>query len=151
ATDAFTEFTRHAEEPRGATERRERGRHTGRKEGRRGTNSIGERRRKRENGLPTHREKEKGSVRREKRDHNRTSTTEGTQRTPFSFLMPLDNDDDGFSEVSVSAASIAFSGTHPLQAPGSPTTAPGPWLVPSPHKLSQVLEGKRLSQNKGGL
>ncbi|KAK2898516.1 hypothetical protein Q8A67_009934 [Cirrhinus molitorella] len=144
-----------------------------RRRGRQKNNTIGDRRRKvedvsseRENGLPTHQEKEKVSVRREKRDHNRTSTTEGTQRTPFSFLMPLDNDDDGsgaesahsFSEVSVSAASIAFSGTQwpldaisPLQAPGSPTTAPGPWLVPSPHKLSQVLEGKRLSQNKGGL
>ncbi|XP_058641779.1 membrane-associated guanylate kinase, WW and PDZ domain-containing protein 1 isoform X3 [Onychostoma macrolepis] len=141
-----------------------------RQRGRQKSNSIGERRRKvkdasseRENGLLTDRENERGSVRREKRDHNRTSTTEVTQRTPFSFLMPLDNDDDAesahsFSEVSVSAASIAFSGTQwpldaisPLQAPGSPTTPPGPWLVPSPHKLSQVLEGKRLSQNKGGL
>lgn len=142
--------------------------------GRQKSKSIGKRRGKvkdvsseRENGLPTHREKERGSVRREKSDHNRTSTTEVTQRTPFSFLMPLDNDDDdgsgvesahSFSEVSVSAASIAFSGTQwpldaisPLQAPGSPTTAPGPWLVPSPHKLSQVLEGKGLSQNKGEL
>ncbi|XP_059359726.1 membrane-associated guanylate kinase, WW and PDZ domain-containing protein 1 isoform X2 [Carassius carassius] len=135
--------------------------------GRQKSNSIGERRRKvkdasseRENGLPTDREKERGSVRREKRDHNRTSKTEVTQRTPFSFLMPLDNEDDAesphsFSEVSVSAASIAFSGNQwpisPLQAPGSPTTTPGPWLVPSPHKLSQVLEGKRLSQNKGEL
>uniref|UniRef100_A0A9J8CSM7 MAGI family member, X-linked a n=1 Tax=Cyprinus carpio carpio TaxID=630221 RepID=A0A9J8CSM7_CYPCA len=138
--------------------------------GRQKSNSVGERRRKvkdasseRENGLLTDREKERGSVRREKKNHNRTSTMEVTQRTPFSFLMPLDNDDDAelahsFSEVSVSAASIAFSGTQwpldaisPLQAPGSPTTAPGPWLVPSPHKLSQVLEGKRLSQNKGEL
>ncbi len=128
-----------------------------RQRGRQKSNSIGERRRKvkdasseRENGLLTDRENERGSVRREKRDHNRTSTTEVTQRTPFSFLMPLDNDDDaelahGFSEVSVSAASITFSGIQwpldaisPLQAPGSPTTAPGPWLVPSPHKLSQV-------------
>ncbi|XP_059378860.1 membrane-associated guanylate kinase, WW and PDZ domain-containing protein 3-like isoform X2 [Carassius carassius] len=141
--------------------------------GRQKSNSIGERRGKvkdvsseRENDLPTHREKERGIVRREKSDHNRTSTTEVTQRTPFSFLMPLDNDDDGsgvesahsFSEVSVPAASIAFSGTQwpleatsPLQAPGSPTTAPGPWLVPSPHKLSQVLEGESLNQNKLGL
>ncbi|XP_043102339.1 membrane-associated guanylate kinase, WW and PDZ domain-containing protein 1 isoform X2 [Puntigrus tetrazona] len=141
-----------------------------RRRGRQKSNSVGERRRKvkdasseRENGLQTDRENERGSVRKEKRDHNRTSTTEVTQRTPFSFLMPLENDDDAesvhsFSEVSVSAASIAFSGTQwpldaisPLQAPGSPTTSPGPWLVPSPHKLSQVLEGKMLSQNKGGL
>ncbi|XP_016315321.1 membrane-associated guanylate kinase, WW and PDZ domain-containing protein 3 isoform X4 [Sinocyclocheilus anshuiensis] len=141
-----------------------------RRRGRQKSNTVGERRQKvkdtsseRENGLLTDQENERGSVRREKRDHNRTSTTEVTQRTPFSFLMPLDNDDDAesahsFSEVSVPAASITFSGTQwpldaisPLQAPGSPTTAPGPWLVPSPHKLSQVLEGKRLSQNKGEL
>ncbi len=141
-----------------------------RQRGRQKSNSVGERRRKvkdasseRENGLLTDRENERGSVRREKSDHNRTSTMEVRQRTPFSFLMPLDNDDDAesahsFSEVSVSAASIAFSGTQwpldaisPLQAPGSPTTVPGPWLVPSPHKLSQVLEGKRLSEKKGGL
>lgn len=137
--------------------------------GRHKSKSMGERRRKvkdvsseRENDLP---EGEKESVGREKRDDNGTGTTEVTQRAPFSFLMPLDNDDDGsgaesahsFSEVSVSAASIAFSTqwpldpVRPLQAPGSSTTPPGPWLVPSPHKLSQVLEGKRLSQNKGGL
>lgn len=137
--------------------------------GRQKSKSMGERRRKvkdvsseRENDLP---EGEKESVGREKRDDNGTGTTEVTQRAPFSFLMPLDNDDDGsgaesahsFSEVSVSAASIAFSTqwpldpVRPLQAPGSLTTPPGPWLVPSPHKLSQVLEGKRLSQNKGGL
>ncbi|XP_016397767.1 membrane-associated guanylate kinase, WW and PDZ domain-containing protein 1 isoform X1 [Sinocyclocheilus rhinocerous] len=141
-----------------------------RRRGRQKSNCVGERRQKvkntsseRENGLLTDQENERGRVRREKRDHNRTSTTEVTQRTPFSFLMPLDNDDDAesahsFSEVSVSAASIAFSAfswpqnaISPLQAPGSPTTAPGPWLVPSPHKLSQVLEGKRLSQNKGKL
>lgn len=140
-----------------------------RRRGRQKSKSVGERSRKvkdvsseRENSLP---EREKQSVRREKRDNNGTSTTEVTQRAPFSFLMPLDNDDDGsgaesahsFSEVSVSAASIAFSTQwpldpiSPLQAPGSPTTPPGPWLVPSPHKLSQVLEGKRLSQKKGGL
>ncbi|XP_048065443.1 membrane-associated guanylate kinase, WW and PDZ domain-containing protein 1 isoform X1 [Megalobrama amblycephala] len=140
-----------------------------RRRGRQKSKSMGERRRKvkdvsseRENDLP---EREKESVGREKRDNNGTSTTEFTQRAPFSFLMPLDNDDDGsgaesahsFSEVSVSAASIAFSTQwpldppRPLQAPGSSTAPPGPWLVPSPHKLSQVLEGKRLSQNKGGL
>ncbi len=150
--------------------RRERKGEEERQRGRQKSNSVGERRRKvkdasseRENGLLTDRENERGSVRREKSDHNRTSTTEVRQRTPFSFLMPLDNDDDAesahsFSEVSVSAASIAFSGTQwpldaisPLQSPGSPTTVPGPWLVPSPHKLSQVLEGKRLSEKKGGL
>ncbi|XP_051509149.1 membrane-associated guanylate kinase, WW and PDZ domain-containing protein 1-like isoform X1 [Myxocyprinus asiaticus] len=131
---------------------------------------MGERRQKvkdfsfeRENSHPAEEER---IVERKKKDNNRTSTPEVTQQAPFSFLMPLDNEDDGsdaetvrsFSEVSVSAASISFTGTrwalehiNPLQAPGSSTAAPGPWLVPSPHKLSQVLEGKRLSRNKGGL
>lgn len=110
--------------------------------------------------------KERESVVREKQDKKKSSKPEVTHRSPFSFLMPLDNDDDGsgaesarsFSEVSVSAASISFSGSlwppehvSPLWAPGSSTTAPGPWLVPGPHKLSQVSEGKRLSRNKGGL
>ncbi|XP_021334100.1 membrane-associated guanylate kinase, WW and PDZ domain-containing protein 3 isoform X1 [Danio rerio] len=141
-----------------------------RQRGRQKSKSMGERRQKakdvrsqRENSLPVNGEKEGG---REKRDKNRSSTTEVTQRAPFSFLMPLDNDDDGsgaesahsFSEVSVSAASIAFLGTQwppdpfsPSEASGSSTKAPGPWLVPSPHKLSQVLEGKRLSQKNEGL
>lgn len=120
----------------------------------------------RENGLPTEGEMEGGRVGKAKRDGRKSSTSEVVQRAPFSFLMPLDNDNDGsdaesahsFSEVSVSAASISFSGTQwprdnvsPLLAPGSSTTAPGPWLVPSPRKLSQVLEGKRMSRNKGGL
>ncbi|XP_056629123.1 membrane-associated guanylate kinase, WW and PDZ domain-containing protein 1 isoform X1 [Triplophysa dalaica] len=117
----------------------------------------------RDNSLPAEGEMEGGRVGKSKRD-SRKSSTPGV--APFSFLMPLDNDDDGtdaesavsFSEVSVSAASISFSGTQwprvhvrPLLAPGSPTTAPGPWLVPRPHKLTQVLEGKWMSRNKGGL
>lgn len=117
----------------------------------------------RDNSLPDEGEMEGGRVGKSKRD-SRKSSTPGV--APFSFLMPLDNDDDGtdaesavsFSEVSVSAASISFSGTQwpqvhvsPLLAPGSPTTAPGPWLVPRPHKLTQVLEGKWMSRNKGGL
>lgn len=117
----------------------------------------------RENGLPAEGEME--GVGKAKRDGRKSSTLEVTQRAPFSFLMPLDNENDGsdaesavsFSEVSVSAASISFSGTQwprehvsPLLAPES-TTPPGPWLIPSPHKLSQVLGGKRMSRNKGGL
>lgn len=120
----------------------------------------------RENGLPTEGDMERGRVGKAKRDGRKSSASEVVQRAPFSFLMPLDNDNDGsdaesarsFSEVSVSAASISFSGSQwprdnvsPLLAPGSSTTPPGPWLVPSPHKLSQVLEGKRMSRNKGGL
>ncbi|XP_077079663.1 membrane-associated guanylate kinase, WW and PDZ domain-containing protein 1 isoform X2 [Siphateles boraxobius] len=151
------------ERPRGEEEEEDgtRGERKGEGEQRRGrekSKSMGERRQKvkdvsseRENGLP---EREKGSVRREKRDNNGTSrTTEVTPRAPFSFLMPLDNDDDGSgaeSAHSISEVSIAFSTQWPLQTPGSSKTPPGPWLVPSPHKLSQVLEGKRLSQNKGG-
>ncbi|XP_051964591.1 membrane-associated guanylate kinase, WW and PDZ domain-containing protein 1-like [Xyrauchen texanus] len=125
--------------------------------------SMGERRQKVKDFSS---ERETGYRAEEKRDDNRNSTPEAKQQAPFSFIMPLDNDDNGsdaesarsFSEVSVSAASISFTGTQwplehisPEQAPGSSTAAPGPWLVPSPHKLSQVLEGKRLSQNKGGL
>ncbi|KAL7828390.1 hypothetical protein SRHO_G00320240 [Serrasalmus rhombeus] len=89
-----------------------------------------------------------------------------TQRPPFSFLMPLDDNADlsdadstfSFSEVSVSAASISMAGAQwsldpsDLQeAPASPGLSPGPWLVPSPYKLSQVLEGNRLSRREGGL
>ncbi|XP_026769447.3 membrane-associated guanylate kinase, WW and PDZ domain-containing protein 1 isoform X1 [Pangasianodon hypophthalmus] len=92
-----------------------------------------------------------------------------TQKAPFSFLMPLDDESNlsdadsalSFSEVSVSAASISFTGAQwPLdprdlsnsqEIPATPHLTPGPWLVPSPHKLSQVLEGNRLSQHSGGL
>lgn len=91
-----------------------------------------------------------------------------TQKAPFSFLMSLDeevnlSDADSalsYSEVSVSAASISFAGAHwPLdprdlsnsqEISATPNLSPGPWLVPSPHKLSQVLEGNRLSQHSGG-
>ncbi|XP_062855011.1 membrane-associated guanylate kinase, WW and PDZ domain-containing protein 1 isoform X2 [Trichomycterus rosablanca] len=89
----------------------------------------------------------------------------GRQRAPFSFLMPLDdgNLSDAesalsFSEVSISAASISFVGTqwpfdssNSQEVPATPNLSPGPWLVPSPRKLSQVLDDSRLSQCKGGL
>lgn len=87
------------------------------------------------------------------------------QRKPFSFLMPLDdgNLSDAesalsFSEISISAASISFVGTQwpfdsgdSQEVPATPNLSPGPWLVPSPRKLSQVLDSNRLSQCKGGL
>ncbi|TRY92980.1 hypothetical protein DNTS_023094 [Danionella cerebrum] len=145
--------------------REEDGKQRERHRGRQKSKSVRERRRivsdvssERENGVPSDGERERGRVVKEKRDKIRTSTTEIPLRAPFSFLMPLDNDDDwsgaestkSFSEVSISAASIAFLGST-LDTSGSSTASPGPWLVPSPHKLSQVLEGKRLSQNKGGL
>lgn len=95
--------------------------------------------------------------------------TWATQKAPFSFLMSLDEEGNlsdadsalSFSEVSVSAASISFPGTQwPLDPKdlsssqeilSTPHLTPGPWLIPSPHKLSQVLEGNRLSQHSGGL
>ncbi|XP_035377768.1 LOW QUALITY PROTEIN: membrane-associated guanylate kinase, WW and PDZ domain-containing protein 1 [Electrophorus electricus] len=94
------------------------------------------------------------------------AAVEVTKRVPFSFLMPLDDDncvtDDlsdadsalSFSEVSVSAASVSFAEARQSPYPGEPrepSAAPGPWLVPSPHKLSQVLEGNRLSRHEVGL
>ncbi|XP_027022695.2 membrane-associated guanylate kinase, WW and PDZ domain-containing protein 2 isoform X4 [Tachysurus fulvidraco] len=92
-----------------------------------------------------------------------------TQKAPFSFLMSLGDDGNlsdadsalSISEVSVSAASISFAGAHwsldprdlsnTLEISATPNLTPGPWLVPSPYKLSQVLEGNRLSQHSGGL
>uniref|UniRef100_A0A8B9KPA2 MAGI family member, X-linked a n=1 Tax=Astyanax mexicanus TaxID=7994 RepID=A0A8B9KPA2_ASTMX len=88
------------------------------------------------------------------------------QKAPFSFLMPLDDNSDlsdanstfSFSEVSVSAASVSLAGTEWPQNPselqedpGSPGLSPGPWLVPTPYTLSQVLDGNRLSRREGGL
>ncbi|MCI4380866.1 hypothetical protein PGIGA_G00245110 [Pangasianodon gigas] len=115
--------------------------------------------------------KKKGKI-----ENNNSDVPEGTeevtgvtQKAPFSFLMPLDDEGNlsdadsalSFSEVSVSAASISFTGAQwPLdprdlsnsqEIPANPHLSPGPWLVPSPHKLSQVLEGNRLSQHSGGL
>lgn len=134
--------------------------------GRRNEDEDGAQEERRSAGRKAKDGKERESVVIEKQHKKKTTKPEVTHRSPFSFLMPLDNDDDGsgaesarsFSEVSVSAASISFSGSlwppehvSPLWAPGSSTTAPGPWLVPGPHKLSQVSEGKRLSRNKGGL
>ncbi|KAG9270708.1 membrane-associated guanylate kinase, WW and PDZ domain-containing protein 1-like isoform X1 [Astyanax mexicanus] len=88
------------------------------------------------------------------------------QKAPFSFLMPLDDNSDlsdanstfSFSEVSVSAASVSLAGTEWPQNPselqedpGSTGLSPGPWLVPTPYTLSQVLDGNRLSRREGGL
>lgn len=115
--------------------------------------------------------KKKGKI-----ENNNSDVPEGseevtgvTQKAPFSFLMSLDDEGNlsdadsvlSFSEVSVSAASISFAGAQwPLdprdlgnfrEIPANPNLTPGPWLVPSPHKLSQVLERNRLSQYSGGL
>ncbi|XP_040904535.1 membrane-associated guanylate kinase, WW and PDZ domain-containing protein 3 isoform X3 [Toxotes jaculatrix] len=103
---------------------------------------------------------------REDRDDRDDSTTYpakdsgssgAAQRAAFSFLMPMDEHElsdsesaASFSEVSLSAASIATAEWREdslwrgrsLWRQG---TAPGPWLKPSPQKLTQVLTGSRLS------
>lgn len=92
------------------------------------------------------------------------------QRSAFSFLRPMDDDDDGddnehvsenesatsFSEVSLSAASIATVGWRDVWGAPSPWKqgkAPGPWLKPSSQRLTEVLIGHRLSGQRmeGGL
>lgn len=95
------------------------------------------------------------------------------QRAPFSFLRPMDDDDgdgDGdddehvsddesatsFSEVSLSAASIATVGWREdwgAPSPWKQGKGPGPWLKPSSQRLSEVLVGHRLSGQRmaGGL
>lgn len=115
--------------------------------------------------------KKKGKIENDNTDvpRDKEEVTGVTQKAPFSFLMSLDDEGNlsdadsalSYSEVSVSAASISFAGAHwPLdprdlsnsqEISATPHLSPGPWLVPSPHKLSQVLEGNRLSQHSGGL
>lgn len=88
------------------------------------------------------------------------------QRAAFSFLMPMDEDDErqhlsdsesaaSFSEVSLSAASIATAGWRDDSdwRRGEQGKAPGPWLKPSPQKLTRVLIGSRLNGRElvGGL
>lgn len=89
------------------------------------------------------------------------------QTAAFSFLMPIDNGERlsdsesaaSFSEVSLSAASIATTGWREdsdwrrAQSPRRQGSAPGPWLKPSPQRLTQVLIGSRLSGRElaGGL
>lgn len=94
------------------------------------------------------------------------------QRSAFSFLRPMadDDDDDGednehvsdnespssFSEVSLSAASIATVGWRDdwgAPSPWKQGKGPGPWLKPSSQRLTEVLIGHRLSGQRmaGGL
>lgn len=70
---------------------------------------------------------------------------------PFSFLMARDNPSPSdsesgasFSEISQSAASIAWREESDRRRVDS-EAPPGPWLKPSPQKLTQVLIGSRLS------
>uniref|UniRef100_A0A3P8U8L1 MAGI family member, X-linked a n=1 Tax=Amphiprion percula TaxID=161767 RepID=A0A3P8U8L1_AMPPE len=78
------------------------------------------------------------------------------QKAAFSFLMPMDDDEQpsdsesaaSFSEVSQSAASIATGGWREewgrAESAWRQGNAPGPWLKPSPQRLTQVLSGSRL-------
>ncbi|XP_061074782.1 membrane-associated guanylate kinase, WW and PDZ domain-containing protein 1-like [Conger conger] len=98
-------------------------------------------------------------------------------RAPFSFLMSLDpdpNPDPAESESggsasggSVSGGSVSGASVSGLSLAGAPALPewyrprapgqgrgpllPGPWLKPSAHKLSQVVEGSRPAGRGGGL
>lgn len=77
------------------------------------------------------------------------------QKAAFSFLMPIDDTNGehqrqsdsesavSFSEVSLSAASITTSGWREDSDWAQPSwrqrDTPGPWLKPSPQRLTQVL------------
>ncbi|KAM6982511.1 membrane-associated guanylate kinase, WW and PDZ domain-containing protein 3 isoform 2-T3 [Tautogolabrus adspersus] len=107
----------------------------------------------------------------EERDHSAIHNTKHSgssaspQKAAFSFLMPMSDEDErqrlsdsesaaSFSEVSLSAASIATIGWREgsdwgrAESPWQQGNNPGPWLKPTPQKLTQVLIGSRLS---GGL
>lgn len=76
------------------------------------------------------------------------------QKAAFSFLMPRGDqrESDSESEVSLSAASIATTGWRE-EPPRPQGDAPGPWLKPSPQRLTQVLIGSQLGRRElvGGL
>lgn len=100
-------------------------------------------------GSPTHNAKASGSSR------------ASAQRSAFSFLRPMTQEPRplsdsesaaSFSEVSLSAASIATAGRREepdwMRAESSDDDSgapPGPWLKPSPQRLSQVLIGSHRS------
>ncbi|XP_029363190.1 membrane-associated guanylate kinase, WW and PDZ domain-containing protein 3 isoform X2 [Echeneis naucrates] len=105
------------------------------------------------------------SRRKEGDNRNNTTTshakhlgsTASAQRAAFSFLMPMDNSGDerqqlseiesaaSLSEVSLSAASNATTGWREEslwdrgESPWQQRNTPGPWLKPSPQRLTQVL------------
>ncbi|XP_008291292.1 membrane-associated guanylate kinase, WW and PDZ domain-containing protein 1 [Stegastes partitus] len=98
-------------------------------------------------------ERDAGSARHAKH----AGTSAAAQKAAFSFLMPMDGDDErpsdsesaaSFSEVSLSAASIATGGWREdwrrAESAWRQGNAPGPWLKPSPQRLTQVLSGSRL-------
>ncbi|KAI9515453.1 hypothetical protein NQZ68_024956 [Dissostichus eleginoides] len=96
----------------------------------------------------------------------------GSSGAPFSFLMPIDDDDErqrvsdsesatSFSDVSQSAATITLpagwreedSDWRRAQSAWQHGDTPGPWLKPSPNTLTKVLIGSRLGGREllGGL
>ncbi|KAK2850932.1 hypothetical protein Q5P01_007208 [Channa striata] len=84
-------------------------------------------------------------------------------RSAFSFLRPMDDhghlcDSESlasFSDVSLSAASLVGwrEGSDWRQSPWRQGHAPGPWLKPSPQRVTQVLNGSRFVERElaGGL
>lgn len=110
-------------------------------------------------------ERRKGIERWEDRDdsfnrHAKHSGSSGSaQRAAFSFLRPMDDNEPqhlsdseseaSFSEVSLSAASITTvrqregSDWRRARSPSDQSEGPGPWLRPSPKRLTQVLRGGR--------
>lgn len=167
------EGTRSRSLPRSSTQPREVSPHEDRNK--ETDEAVIRRRRRHSEGTRGSRAKEAEGVREDKRDDGREKTTRHAkdsgssapaQRSAFSFLRPMEDDDDqhvsddesasSFSEVSLSAASIATAGWRDDWGAASPweqRQGPGPWLKPSSQRLTTVLIGSRLSGQRlvGGL
>ncbi|XP_033943665.1 LOW QUALITY PROTEIN: membrane-associated guanylate kinase, WW and PDZ domain-containing protein 3-like [Pseudochaenichthys georgianus] len=130
---------------------------------------VKERRRKRSETKS--RRREEPMEQREDRS-TRNAKHSGSSGAPFSFLMPIDDDDErqrvsdsesatSFSDVSQSAATIPSpagwreedSDWRRAQSAWQHGDSPGPWLKPSPKTLTKVLIGSRLGGREllGGL
>lgn len=135
------------------------------------------RERRRKNEKKSRRRAEEEGEEEEERDgspaHNAKvsgSSRASAQRSAFSFLRPMTHEPrplsdsestTSFSEVSLSAASIATASRREdpdwrirAESSGDESGAPpGPWLKPSPQRLSRVLIGSRRSGQEivGGL
>uniref|UniRef100_A0A3Q1JEN7 MAGI family member, X-linked a n=2 Tax=Anabas testudineus TaxID=64144 RepID=A0A3Q1JEN7_ANATE len=86
-----------------------------------------------------------------------SGSSAAAQREPFSFLMSMDNDEclsDSESAASVTTTGWREdSGWRRAESPWRQGNAPGPWLKPSPQRITQVLICSRLSGQElaGGL
>lgn len=120
-------------------------------------------------GRERKRRSEKKSRRRaaeeEEREESRHAKASGSsvsaQKSAFSFLRPMSDNEPqhlsdsesaaSFSGVSLSAASITTVGWREdsdwrrAESPTDQRKAPGPWLKPSPQRLSRVLIGSQHS------